>query len=82
MQESILNTDHLFIDAFDRKIKVRGNMKITIEGGLVTFFNHVVTIVMARGDDRVFATVNGEGPFLVERYHVSYNTYPLIRRFL
>jgi len=82
LQRSILNTDHLFIDASDRKIKVRGNMKIILENKAVIFTNHVVQIVMARSGERIFAAVNGEGPFLVEKYHVSYNTYPLIRKAL
>ena len=77
-----LQTDHLFIDASDRKIKIRGNMDITLEDRAVTFTNHVVTVVMARSGERIFAAVNCEGPFLVERYHVSYNTYPLIRKVL
>ena len=75
-------TDHLILNLNDRKIKVRGNMKIVIDRGYITLINHVATVVMSRLEGGVFATVNGEGPFLVEKYHVSYTTYPQVRKAL
>lgn len=74
------------MDLSDRKIKIKGNMKIFLSSKTVEFFasngSNVAQVVMLRDGKRVIAMINHEGPFLVERYHTSYQTYPIVRKAL
>ena len=77
-----MNTDHLVIESNDRKFKLKGNMIIQTEKGSVLFSNNIATVMMNRSREGIHVIVNGEGPFLVSKYHVSYHSYPTVRNAL
>lgn len=71
-------TDHLYLDLCDRKVKIKATMQIHLERGLVHFKNHMVTVTLCRVRGTLMAAIKGQY-FIVERYHVAYRVYPLIR---
>lgn len=74
-------TEHLYLDLLDRKVKVRAPMEITFGRRQVTFTNHIIQVVMTNVGGRLIVMIDGLS-FLVNGFHVSYESYPWVRQAL
>ena len=77
-----METSHLFLDLPQGRLKVKGGLEIVLGRHNVELRNHAVTVNLSRSRDGKLYAKFWDQLFLVQRYHVGYNEYPILRQAL